>query len=87
MSVARGVTFDSASLAVQYALSGQGLVLADPVLFRDEIEAGRLVAPFTADHYEGFGYYLKIDAEGLADPLISGFRSWLISRFRNQHGE
>lgn len=83
VSVARGVTFDSASLAVQYVLSGQGLALVDPVLFRDELESGRVVAPFEANHYEGFGYYLKIDAEGLADPLMAGFRSWLISRFRS----
>ncbi len=39
VSVARGVTFDSASLGVQYALSGQGLVLADPALFREEMKA------------------------------------------------
>jgi len=81
--VARGVTFDSASLGIQYALSGQGLVLADPALFREEIESGRLVAPVTAHYYEGFGYYLKTDAEGLVDPLIAGFRSWIISRFSN----
>ena len=85
--VNRGLTFDSASLAVQYALSGQGLALVDPVLFRDDILAGRLVAPVRAEHYEGYGYYLKIDAEGLGDPLISGFRSWLISRFRNRDGD
>ena len=84
VSVARGVTFDSASLGVQYALSGQGLVLADPALFREEIESGRLVAPVTAHYYEGFGYYLKTDAEGLVDPLIAGFRSWIISRFSNR---
>lgn len=83
VSTDRGVTFDSASLAVQYVLSGHGLVLVDPVLFREELESGRLAAPFDADYYEGFGYYLKIDADGLADPLIAGFRSWLISRFRN----
>jgi DNA-binding transcriptional LysR family regulator len=85
VSTARGVTFDSASLAVQYVLSGQGLALVDPVLFRDELEGGRLVAPFDAVHYEGFGYYLKIDAEGLGDPLMAGFRSWLISRFANHN--
>lgn len=83
--VTRGLTFDSASLAVEYALSGQGLVLADPVLFRDEIESGRVAAPCAESYYEGFGYYLKIDVEGLADPLISGFRSWLISRFRTSN--
>ncbi|RIY00243.1 LysR family transcriptional regulator [Aureimonas flava] len=81
-TVQRGLSFDSASLAVEYVLSGQGLVVADPVLFAGEIASGALAAPVAASHYEGFGYYLKIDAEGLADPLISAFRSWLIQRFK-----
>lgn len=81
-AVERGLTFDSASLAVEYVLSGQGLVVADPLLFAGEIANGSLAAPVQASHYEGFGYYLKIDAEGLADPLISAFRIWLIQRFK-----
>lgn len=80
--VSRGLSFDTASLAVQYVLSGQGLVVADPLLFAGEIAAGELAAPVAASHYEGFGYYLKIDPEGLGDPLISAFRSWLIQRFK-----
>ena len=77
----RGLVFDTAVLAVQYALSGQGLALVDTALFSEEIRSGRLVKPFdvTLDH--GFGYYLITHPEGLGDTAIALFRSWLIERF------
>src|SRR5215470_1640336 len=54
----RGLVFDTAVLAVQYALSGQGIALCDANLFADEIRAGRLVKPFAAVLDDGYGYYL-----------------------------
>jgi len=77
----RGLVFDTAVLAVQYALSGQGLALVDTNLFAEEIRTGRLVKPFdvTLDH--GYGYYLITHPEGLSDTAIALFRSWLIERF------
>jgi len=46
LAVDRGLVFDTQQLAVQYAMLGDGLVLADPLLFADEIAAGHLVRPF-----------------------------------------
>jgi len=83
-SVERGTIVDTASLAVEYILSGQGLALVDPLLFRDEMACGSIVAPFPFDHYEGYGYYLKVEATELANPLIAAFRSWLIGKFKNR---
>src|SRR5260221_5259751 len=40
LAIERGLVFDTALLAVQYALSGEGLALVDLNLFRDDIEAG-----------------------------------------------
>ncbi|HVW71507.1 MAG TPA: LysR family transcriptional regulator [Steroidobacteraceae bacterium] len=77
----RGLVFDTAVLAVQYALSGQGLVLVDPNLFSEEIRAGRLVRPFDVTLDNGYGYYLITHPEGLSDTAIGLFRSWLIERF------
>jgi DNA-binding transcriptional LysR family regulator len=77
----RGLIFDTAQLAVQYALSGEGLALVDPVLFHDEIAAGRLVRPFEISVDDGYGYYLSIHPDDLDRPEISLFRSWLIRRF------
>jgi DNA-binding transcriptional LysR family regulator len=77
----RGLVFDTAVLAVQYALSGEGIALVDTNLFADEIRAGRLVRPFDATLDDGYGYYLITHAEGLGDTAIALFRSWLIERF------
>jgi DNA-binding transcriptional LysR family regulator len=77
----RGLVFDTAVLAVQYALSGAGICLVDTHLFADEIRSGRLVKPFDVMLDDGYGYYLITHPEGLSDTAIALFRSWLIERF------
>src|SRR6202166_3757785 len=77
----RGLVFDTAVLAVQYALSGQGVALCDPNLFAEEIRQGRLGKPFDASLDDGYGYYLITRPEALGDTAIALFRSWLIGRF------
>ena len=77
----RGLVFDTAQLAVQYALSGAGLALVDPVQFEEEILAGRLVRPYDIHVDDGYGYYLSIHPDDLDRPEIALFRSWLIRRF------
>lgn len=85
--VDRGLVFDTAQLAVQYALSGEGLALVDPVLFRDDIDAGRLVQPYDIHVDDGYGYYLSIHPDDLDRPEIALFRSWLIRRFSRPYGD
>jgi DNA-binding transcriptional LysR family regulator len=77
----RGLVFDTAVLAVQYALSGQGIALVDPNLFAEELNTGRLVRPFDTVLDDGYGYYLITQPEALSDTAIALFRSWLIERF------
>jgi len=77
----RGLVFDTATLAVQYALSGEGVVLVDEHLFSEEIRAGRLVRPYEGTLDDGYGYYLITHPEALSDTAIALFRSWLIERF------
>ncbi len=84
LKVERGIVFDTSIMAVEYALSGEGLALADPQLFAEEIRSGRLVRPFAAELDDGYGYYLVTHPEGLGDAAIALFRSWLIERFGTQ---
>jgi DNA-binding transcriptional LysR family regulator len=79
--IERGLVVDTAVLAAQYALSGQGIALLDPNLFAEEIGNGRLVKPFDVTLDDGYGYYLITHPEGLGDTAIALFRSWLIERF------
>ena len=76
-----GLAFDTAIAAAQYAMAGDGIVLADIDMFTQEIADGRLVMPFDVIAEDGYAYYLKLHADDLADPAIATFRSWLINRF------
>ncbi len=79
--VERGLVFDTSALAAQYALSGEGVALLDPLLFAADLAAGRLVAPFDAVLESGYGYYLTVHPEDLSDPAIARFRAWMVERF------
>jgi len=81
LDVDRGLVFDTSRLVVQYALSGEGLALVDPMLFKSEIDAGQLVSPFDIAVDGGYGYYLSTHPEDLNDEAVALFRSWLINRF------
>jgi len=67
VNIDRGMVFDTAMLAVQYAASGEGLALVDFNLFAEEIAAGRLVKPFETTLDDGYGYYLITHPDGLGD--------------------
>ena len=81
LDVGRGLVFDTAQLAVQYVLSGDGLALVDPILFREALASGRLVQPFPRPLDTGYGYYLTTSPEDLDNEAVALFRSWLIRRF------
>jgi DNA-binding transcriptional LysR family regulator len=87
VNVERGLVFDTAMLAVQYALSGEGIVLVDTYLFGDTIRTGKLVRPFENTLDDGYGYYLTTHPEALSDTAIALFRSWLIERFGTGDGK
>jgi DNA-binding transcriptional LysR family regulator len=74
----RGLVFDTALLAVQYALSGEGIVLVDVNMFAADLRAGRLVRPFDVMLDDGYAYYLLTHPEALSDTAVALFRSWLI---------
>jgi DNA-binding transcriptional LysR family regulator len=76
-----GLAFDTTIAAAQYAMKANGVFLGDVDMFAQEIADGRLVMPYDAIIEDGYGYYLKLHADDLADPAISMIRSWLISRF------
>lgn len=76
-----GLAFDTAIASAKYAMTSGGVMLGDVDMFAAEVAAGQLVMPYDAVIEDGFGYYLKLHADDLADPAIAVFRSWLIARF------
>ncbi len=81
MATHGGLAFDTAIAAAQYAMAANGVFLGDVDMFAQDIANGRLVMPYDAVIEDGYGYYLKLHADDLADPAIATFRSWLINRF------
>ena len=81
VSTDRGLAFDTAISAIQYAMADGGVALADIDMFAGEIAEGRLVMPYGSTMEDGYGYYLKFHAEDLGDPAIAQFRSWFLGRF------
>lgn len=81
-----GLAFDTAIASAKYAMTSGGVMLGDVDLFAAELAAGQLVMPFDAVIEDGYGYYLKLHADDLADPAIASFRSWLIARFAALRG-
>jgi DNA-binding transcriptional LysR family regulator len=81
ISYERGLVFDTALLAAQYALSGEGLALVDVNLFAEDLRSGRLVRPFDVSLDDGYGYYLITHPDALSDTAIALFRSCLIEHF------
>lgn len=78
----RGLAFDTEALAVQCAAAGGGVALIDADMFAAELAAGRLVAPFAdVSVPSGFGYYLTVHPDDMADPAIALFRSWVVGRY------
>ena len=78
VQIGRGLAFDTAALAAEYAASGEGVALLDVDLFAHDIAAGTIVTPFAETFEDGYGYFLSLAAEDLADPVIAVFRAWMI---------
>lgn len=81
-----GLAFDTAIASAKYAMTSGGVVLGDVDLFAAELASGHLVMPYDVVIEDGYGYYLKLHADDLADPAIASFRSWLIARFAALRG-
>ena len=81
-----GLAFDTAIASAKYAMTSGGVVLGDVDLFAAELASGQLVMPYDVVIEDGYGYYLKLHADDLADPAIASFRSWLIARFAALRG-
>jgi LysR family transcriptional regulator, glycine cleavage system transcriptional activator len=73
------LTFDQSFMALQAAIDGHGVALAQPQLVAADIAASRLVAPFDLTLPADAGFYV-VAPEATADlPKIALFRDWLLA--------
>jgi LysR family glycine cleavage system transcriptional activator len=76
----RGLHFSNTYLAIEAALAGRGVALAQEAMVVDELAAGRLVRPF-ATTVEGPHHHWILTLPEKADaPAVRRFRAWLIEQ-------
>ncbi|MDZ5697975.1 LysR substrate-binding domain-containing protein [Chelativorans sp. M5D2P16] len=72
-----GSSFTDASLALDAAIAGQGVMLAWPTLAHDALAANRLVRPFPGRAPTRFGYWLVTSKNRPEPKKVKDFKSWL----------
>ena len=75
---ARDLTFDTTDFALAAAIRGLGVAIADRHIVRDDIESGRLIAPFPQSVEQESGYYLVYPEDKAAQPKLATFRDWIL---------
>ncbi|NOE32328.1 MULTISPECIES: LysR substrate-binding domain-containing protein [unclassified Ruegeria] len=76
----RMMSFSQTSLAIDAALSGQGVALANAPLVAPEVASGRLVRPLEDVLIEDLGFYIVAPRQPRQPQLVEIMRSWLLSQ-------
>ncbi len=78
-----GPHFSNSALAIEAALSGQGVALASTALVADDLASGRLICPF-GDRFTtqlNTAYFLVHPEAVVDNPKVTAFRDWLLSEY------
>jgi LysR family transcriptional regulator, glycine cleavage system transcriptional activator len=79
---ARGPHFSSNILSLEAAAQKLGVALALRPLVDDDLESGRLVAPFAAELMPPGAYFLVCPEQIAGRPAVVAFRRWLLDQAR-----
>lgn len=74
-----GLSFSESYLALDAAIAGRGVALANTTIAAGDLAAGRLVRPFALALPHPFAYYLVTLPGALERPKVKAFRDWLRS--------
>lgn len=80
-----GISFSLSSAAIEVAVRGRGLVLAQRSMIAAEVAAGRLITPFPAMTLGlPSAYFLAWSSSALSKPSCRALRPWLIRECRRR---
>lgn len=79
--------FGNGLLALEAALSGQGVLLASPALTRAERDAGKLVVAFDQPLCSRLAYHVVCPPASLERPVVAAFRDWLLDEVAQTEGD
>jgi LysR family transcriptional regulator, glycine cleavage system transcriptional activator len=77
VSTTTGISFNNMHLALDVAIAGHGVVLAQSTIAAADLAAGRLVRLFTLALPDQFAYYIVTAPGALERPKVRAFRDWL----------
>jgi LysR family glycine cleavage system transcriptional activator len=77
----RGIRLDSQVIEGAGALAGHGVALLAPLMWADELAAGRLIRPFAQIAYEGPSLWLIYPEHKRNAAKVRIFRDWLLREF------
>lgn len=82
VDTSRGLQFSNTYLAIEAALAGRGVALAQEAMVVEELKDGRLVRPFDTTVQGAHSHWILTLPERADLPAIRRFRSWLIEQAR-----
>jgi LysR family glycine cleavage system transcriptional activator len=82
----RGTHFTDASLALEAASRGMGVVLTMRPLAESEIDAGNLVVPFDIAAETPWAFFLVTPEAALNNRGVAEFREWLLAESAGERG-
>jgi LysR family glycine cleavage system transcriptional activator len=71
------LVFDHFYLSIQAAIDGPGVAMAPSILVREELENGRLIAPFGETSLPTKNSHAYIPDNRASDPVLNAFCRWL----------
>jgi LysR family glycine cleavage system transcriptional activator len=77
-NILREHRFGNGLLALEAAITGQGVLLASKHLIQLELSAGKLTVAFDGEMPCPFAYYVVCPPHALERPIVKEFRNWLI---------
>jgi LysR family glycine cleavage system transcriptional activator len=82
LDLSRGMEFNQASVAIDAAVDGQGVVMARTALVAWDLLAGRLVRPFATALRCPYAYWIVGSVAALRRPKVVALKAWLIDEAR-----
>ncbi len=87
VNVNQGPIFSHSAMVLQAAVHGQGIALANNVLAKPEMEAGRLVAPFEQILVTKNAFYVVCHDKQIDMARIETFRNWMLTTAKKEQEE
>lgn len=82
-TAARGPYLGDGSAILQAVIDGQGIALGRSILIADDLQAGRIIAPFQLRLEASYSYWFVTPLHRVASENLTAVRDWLKQSFRD----